>query len=122
MTVHSKAFGAAAAIGGAALLALGAGMQPASATALPPAAFYSGTNQSGTATPVDLGRAGVCETLSQPALSALNYSAQDIDVYFNPGCRTGAPGTSSDLHFVLGSLHAGNFPYAAVSYRVRALA
>jgi len=120
VTVYSKALGMAAAIGGTALLALGTGVQPASATTPSPAAFYTGTNQTGTATSVDLSQIGVCKTLSQPALSALNYSAQYIDVYFNSDCKTGTPGKVGDTYEILGSLMIGNFPYAAVSYRVSA--
>ena len=126
MTVHSKAFGMAAAIGGTALLALGTGVQSASASpsapaafAFPSATFYTGTNLTGTATSVDLSQVGICTTLPQPARSAFNFSVQEIEVYFNPGCKTGTPGRPSDISFVLGSLNVGNFPYPAVSYRVR---
>ncbi|TCN32171.1 hypothetical protein EV644_12781 [Kribbella orskensis] len=126
MTIHSKAFGMAAAIGGTALLALGPGVQSASAAtsapaafAFPSATFYTGTNLTGTATSVDLSQVGVCKALSQPARSAFNFSVQEIEVYFNPDCKTGTPGKASDISFVLGSLNVGNFPYPAVSYRVR---
>jgi len=126
MTVHSKAFGTAAAIGGTALLVLGTGVQSASAAtsapaafAFPSATFYTGTNLTGTATSVDLSQVGVCKALSQPARSASDFSVQEIEVYFNPDCKTGTPGRASDISFVLGSLNLGNFPYPAVSYRVR---
>jgi hypothetical protein len=125
MRVHNKAFGMAVAIGGTALLALGTGVQPASAATasapapFPSATFYTGTNLTGTATSVDLSQLGVCKTLPVSARSAFNFSAREIEVYFNPGCKTGTPGNTNDLSFVLGSLNLGNFPYPAVSYRVR---
>jgi hypothetical protein len=127
MTVHSKAFGMAAAIGATALLALGTGVQSASASSpapssFPSATFYTGTNLRGAATSVDLNQVGACKTLPQPARSAFNYSVQEIEVYFNPDCKTGTPGRASDIYFVLGSLMNGNFPYPAVSYRVRNMA
>jgi hypothetical protein len=128
MTVHSKVFGMAVAIGGTALLALGTGVQSASAATasapftFPSATFYTGTNLTGTATSVDLSQVGVCKTLSRPARSAFNFSVQEIEVYFNPDCKTGTPGNAGDISFVLGSLNLGNFPYPAVSYRVRNMA
>jgi hypothetical protein len=88
----------------------------------PSATFYTGTNLTGTATSVDLSQLGVCKTLSRSARSAFNFSVQEIEVYFNPGCKTGTPGNAGDISFVLGSLNLGNFPYPAVSYRVRNMA
>jgi hypothetical protein len=128
MTVHSKAIGMAVAIGGTALFALGTGVQSASATTasasttFPSATFYTGTNLTGTPTSVDLSQVGVCKTLSRSARSAFNFSVKEIEVYFNPDCKTGTPGNPSDIYFVLGSLNLGNFPYPAVSYRVRTIA
>lgn len=105
---------------GAALL-LGTGLaQPAAAADLPEfpgASFYTGAGYTGTELPVDLGRTD-CVNLAQGAASAANLSAQDIEVYFNADCKTGAPGTDGDIYDVLGSLVAGDFPYPAASYRV----
>jgi hypothetical protein len=81
--------------------------------------FFSGANGTGTETAVDLDAVGDCVELAQPARSAVNIAAVDVDVYFNAGCETGLPGRTGDTYFVLGSLHQANFPYAAVSYRVR---
>lgn len=104
---------------GATLVLAGLGMQPAAAATQAEAAFYTGTNQTGTEIPVDVNAIGVCHNLSQPALSAANFVAEDIDVFFNPGCVTGAPGQQGGSYYVVGSLHTANFPYPAVSYRVR---
>lgn len=92
---------------------------PAGAATASDAAFYTGANQTGTATPVDPNGLGVCKNLTQSAKSAINVSSNDIDVFFNANCLPGAPGKQSDLHYALGSLHTANFPYAAVSYRAR---
>ncbi|EME98819.1 hypothetical protein H340_19518 [Streptomyces mobaraensis NBRC 13819 = DSM 40847] len=110
----------AAALSGAALL-LGAGLaQPASAADLPhaPVAYFaSGTDLTGRQAPVDI-TDPACRNLAEPALSAVNLTDADIQVYFNRDCRTGAPGRPGDLYDALGSLHWGNFPYPALSYRV----
>ncbi|MFF3754850.1 hypothetical protein ACFYYH_31140 [Streptomyces sp. NPDC002018] len=116
MTARTRKLAATAATA-AALVAVMGGAQPAAATG-PSAAFYTGAGQTGTKIPVDLSGTGTCQALPQPVLSATNLSAQDIDVYFNADCRTGAPGTTSDLYYRLGSLHNGDFGFPAVSYRV----
>jgi hypothetical protein len=85
----------------------------------PSAVFYTGLDLTGDASTVDLTQTGVCKTLPKPADSARNYSINDIEVFFNPNCQKGTPGSSSDIMYVLGSLHEGNLPYPAVSYRVR---
>lgn len=108
---------AAAALSAAAAVAVA---QPASAATQDfYASFYSGANGTGTETPVDIDNLGECVELPQPAGSAVNIAPVDIDVYFKPGCVTGLPGKTGDNYFILGSLHSGNFPFAAVSYRVR---
>ncbi|MEV7677758.1 hypothetical protein AB0O64_04240 [Streptomyces sp. NPDC088341] len=117
MTARTRKLAATAATA-AALVAVMGGAQPAAAAGHPEAAFYTGAGQSGTEILVDLADTGTCQNLSQPVLSGANLSAQDIDVYFNADCRTGAPGTTSDLFYRLGSLHLGNFGFPAVSYRV----
>ncbi|GHH83730.1 hypothetical protein GCM10018793_46540 [Streptomyces sulfonofaciens] len=103
----------------AALLALAGGAGSATAADVGDVFFYSGTGQSGSRTPASLDDPGTCHNLAEPALSGLDYAVDYVNVYFNSDCRTGAPGTSSDLYYVLGSLHADDFPYPAVSYRVR---
>lgn len=107
--------GAAAA---ASLLTLTAGT-PASADDLPGVLFYTGANSTGTEMAADLGDPGVCHQLPQSAASYLAISDKNVEVYFNPDCKTGAPGTSGDLYYVTGTLNSGNFPFLAVSYRVR---
>ncbi|WP_327365851.1 hypothetical protein [Streptomyces sp. NBC_01217] len=107
----------AASLCGAAMLACTAAAQPAGAVTYPGVSFYAGVDQTGTEYPVDLTSTG-CRTLPQSARSATNLSATDVAVYFNPDCRTGAPGTTGDLYFVLGTLHTATFPYPALSYRV----
>lgn len=106
---------------GVALL-LGTGLsQPAAAAGFPPvpgASFYTQAGYTGTEMPVDLGRTG-CVNLPEEALSGANLSAQDIEVYYNADCKTGAPGEDGDLYFALVSLHTVDFGrYPAVSYRV----
>ena len=81
-------------------------------------AFYTGTQLSGDEIPATLDAPGTCRNLPAPALSGLNYAVNHVEVYYNADCRTGAPGASGDAYYVLGSLHTGNFPYAAASYRV----
>ncbi|MEV7990910.1 hypothetical protein AB0O67_03040 [Streptomyces sp. NPDC086077] len=49
----------------------------------------------------------------------MNVSPNDIDVYYNPDCRPGLPGSNGDTSYRLGSLHTGEFSFGAVSYRVR---
>ncbi|MFS8104872.1 hypothetical protein LFM09_48000 [Lentzea alba] len=102
--------------GGLAVLASMAFALPASASG-ENAAFYSGSNLSGSKSPVDLAN-GECVNVA-PVRSGINISSADIEVFFNADCKTGLPGRSGDTYYVLGSLHQGNFPFAAVSYRVR---
>ncbi|MGW1127986.1 hypothetical protein [Streptomyces sp. NPDC002526] len=114
---HRRYTGAAAAVCGA-VLSVGAGLAQPAVAQSPGVVFYTGAHQTGEATPADLASTG-CHNLAAPSASALNYAAVDVDVFFNADCRTGAPGTDSDLGFALGSLHTADFPYQAVSYRVR---
>ncbi|MGW0420953.1 peptidase inhibitor family I36 protein [Streptomyces sp. NPDC003015] len=108
---------AATAAGGAALFACTAMAPSASAATDSGVSFFSGKNLTGTRTVADLNASG-CQNLSQPALSAMNVSASNVYVYYNANCQPGMPGAAGDSYFALGSLHAGQFPYAAVSYRV----
>ncbi|MBZ4321809.1 hypothetical protein [Streptomyces huiliensis] len=112
--------GGAAALSGAALL-LGAGLaQPAAAVDFPnaPVAYFAaGKDLTGRQAPVDITDT-TCRNLAEPALSAVNLTVADIQVYFDRDCRTGRPGHPSDLSYALGSLHWANFPYPALSYRV----
>ncbi|MGW6931142.1 hypothetical protein ACWGE0_13830 [Lentzea sp. NPDC054927] len=103
--------------GGLAVLASMALASPASASG-ENAALYSGSNLSGTKSAVDLAN-GECVNLASPVRSGINISSANIDVFFNADCKKGLPGQSGDTYYVLGSLHQGNFPFGAVSYRVR---
>jgi hypothetical protein len=104
----------------AALFTVIAAAQPASAETQDfHVSFYAGVNGTGAETVVDLDAVGECVTLAQPARSAVNIAAVDVEVYYKPDCVTGLPGQNGDLHFVLGSLHQANFSPSAVSYRVR---
>lgn len=103
--------------GGLAVLASTALALPASADSWENAAFYAGADLTGTKYSVDLTNKQ-CVNIT-PAKSAANISAADIEVFFNADCQKGSPGKPSDLYYVLGSLHQGNFPFPAVSYRVR---
>ncbi|MFI6097405.1 hypothetical protein ACIA8G_17700 [Lentzea sp. NPDC051213] len=103
--------------GGLAVLASLALALPASASG-ESATFYSGADLSGTKSPVDLAN-GDCVNLAVPSKSGLNVSSADIEVFYNADCKPGLPGRSGDTYYVLGSLHQGNFSFAAVSYRVR---
>lgn len=96
--------------GGLAALASLALALPASAEG-ENAAFYSGSNLSGSKSPVDLANSE-CVNLASPVRSGVNISSADIDVFYGAGCE-------GEGHYVLGSLHQGNFPFPAVSYRVR---
>jgi len=90
-------------------------------SALPPfltVAFYTGSELTGTEHTADL-TDNTCHNLTEPALSALNYAAVDVDVYYNPDCRTGEPGKTGDLYMALGSLHWAELSYPGLSYRVR---
>ncbi|WP_244927062.1 hypothetical protein [Streptomyces eurocidicus] len=53
----------------------------------------------------------------QPALSAVNFTTSDIEVYYHHDCFPGLPGKPGDWHFGLGSLHWANFTYPALSYK-----
>ncbi|GGJ91916.1 hypothetical protein GCM10011583_24260 [Streptomyces camponoticapitis] len=115
--------GTAAAVTAGALLGL-LGVAP-SATASAPvgeASFYTGAQQTGDETAVDLDAVGVCQSLPRSARSAVNLSAQNIDVFFRPGCETGTPAAPGDTYYVLGSLHTAGFPFPALSYRVQSAA
>ncbi|MFE6778689.1 hypothetical protein [Streptomyces sp. NPDC057702] len=110
------------------LLVLGAGGAPAGAAQLPAAGtaqlpgvtFYTGTHATGTAMAADLDTVGACHELPASARSFRSIAERGVEVYFNADCRPGAPGGSGDLTYVVGTLGTGDFPYAAVSYRVRA--
>lgn len=102
--------------GGLAVLASMALVLPANASG-EHAAFYTGTNLTGTRSAVDLANRE-CVNIA-PQKSATNISNAEIEVFFNADCQKGGPGESSDLYYVLGSLHWGNYPFDAVSYRVR---
>ncbi|WP_428957129.1 hypothetical protein [Streptomyces sp. cg35] len=106
----------------AAVAALGAvGTAQAHAAAPGGVTFYTGSNRTGTAVAADLGQDGVCRELSAPARSFFAVSDKDVDVFFNADCRPGAPGQEGDLFYRTGTLGQGNFPYAAVSYRVHSV-
>ncbi|MFF7725705.1 hypothetical protein [Streptomyces sp. NPDC008001] len=112
--------GSALAIAGAALLVGAVVAQPAAAVGLPHdsvAYFSAGTDLSGRKMPVDIGNTD-CQTLPEPALSAVNFTASNIKVYYNHDCRTGLPDKPSDWYYGLGSLSWANFTYPALSYRV----
>ncbi len=121
MTRHGKlATLVASTAAAAALLTVGAAPQAGAADLDPGVTFYTGAARTGTAQRADLAQVGVCQELSAPALSYLAVSNQNVDVFFNADCRTGAPGRSGDLYYRTGTLNAGDFPYPAVSFRVRA--
>ncbi|MEU3188624.1 hypothetical protein ABZ707_31175 [Streptomyces sp. NPDC006923] len=109
--------GVLAGSGAALLVCTGLAQPAAAAVPYPGASFYAAAGQSGTEFPVDLSSTA-CQTLPQAARSAVNLSGSDIVVYFNPDCAPGTPGSSGDTTYVLGSLHSGDFPFPAVSYRV----
>ncbi|MYW62528.1 hypothetical protein GTY65_00300 [Streptomyces sp. SID8379] len=108
-----------AALAAAAAALCAAGTAQAHAAAPGGVTFYTGSNQSGTAVTADLSKDGLCRELPAPARSFLAVSDKDVDVFFNSECRSGAPGQEGDLYYRTGTLGQGNFPYAAVSYRVR---
>ncbi|SDF89567.1 hypothetical protein SAMN05216553_10464 [Lentzea fradiae] len=103
--------------GGLAVLAALAFALPANAAG-EGIALYSGANLSGEKVLVDLAH-GECVNLEAPALSGVNIAAADLEVFFNADCVKGLPGRPSDIHYVLGSLHQADFPFPAVSYRLR---
>ncbi|MFH8410933.1 hypothetical protein ACH4FX_40095 [Streptomyces sp. NPDC018019] len=119
----TKTFGRYAAVVGGALasglLVLGAAGSPAGAAELPGVTFYTGTNATGTAIKADLTKVGECQELTAPVRSFRSISERSVEVYYNAGCRPGAPGTDGDLVFVVGTLNTGDFSYPGLSYRVR---
>ncbi|MFF9127836.1 hypothetical protein ACF09J_32005 [Streptomyces sp. NPDC014889] len=106
-----------AAVAAAALCLAGAGQ--AQAATLGSITFYTGATQTGTAIQLDLGKVDVCQELTTPVRSFFAASNQSVDVFFNEGCTTGAPGRAGDVYFRTGTLGQGDFPYTAVSYRIR---
>ncbi|GAA2346008.1 hypothetical protein OKJ48_14525 [Streptomyces kunmingensis] len=118
-TVRKGLAALTASAGAAALLVLGAAPQ-AGAAEWPGVTFYTGVDGTGTAIAIDTDQVGVCRELPAAAKSYTSVSERGVDVFFNPDCRTGAPGTNGDIHYVVGTLNTGDFPYPAVSYRVRA--
>ncbi|WP_424890132.1 hypothetical protein [Streptomyces sp. XH2] len=110
----------ALAAAGAALLVGAVVTQPAAAVDLPHnsvAYFSAGKDLAGRQAPVDISNTD-CQNLSEPALSAVNFTASNIEVYYNHDCRTGLPDKPGDWAYGLGSLHWANFAYPALSYRV----
>ena len=86
-----------------------------------PTNFYTGGDWTGTKMPVNMENVGECRTIPLPAYSLIFYTDQPvsgIDIFYNPDCQTGAPGTTGDLYTHFSSLNAGGFPYQAISYRV----
>ncbi|MEU6663037.1 hypothetical protein [Streptomyces sp. NPDC046821] len=116
-TNHRRITRAAIATAAAALCLAGASQ--AQAAPLGSVTFYTGAGRTGTAVPLDLEKVGVCQELTTPARSFFAASNQAVDVFFNADCVTGAPGRTGDLYFRTGTLGQGNFPYLAVSYRIR---
>lgn len=92
----------------------------ATAAVLPGVTFFTGANGTGTATTADLDD-GTCHELPEPALSYSAFFSRSVDVFFNPGCRPGAPGGVGDLQFATGTLNAGNFPWPGRSYRAHVI-
>ncbi|MGW0925725.1 hypothetical protein ACWD3J_42850 [Streptomyces sp. NPDC002755] len=117
MTNRARRFVGVLAVGGAAMLAYAAAIQPASASTSSEASFYTGKQLTGMEISPDLDNYD-CHNLPEAALSAVNTSSADIAVYYNTDCRTGWPGVNNDTYFALGSLHWSNFPRPALSYRV----
>ncbi|MEU8547732.1 hypothetical protein AB0C81_12155 [Streptomyces roseoverticillatus] len=110
----------ALAVAGAALLVGAVVAQPAAAVDLPHdsvAYFSAGTDLTGRQIPVDISNSD-CQNLPEPALSAVNFTASNIKVYYNHDCRTGLPDKPNDWYYGLGSLHWANFSFPALSYRV----
>ncbi|MFE7312335.1 hypothetical protein ACFU7T_04350 [Streptomyces sp. NPDC057555] len=118
MKTNHRRVSRAAVAGAAAALCL-AGASQAQAATLGSVTFYTGADRTGTAVQLDLEKVGVCQELTTPVRSFHAASNQAVDVFFNKGCTTGAPGQSGDLYFRTGTLGQGNFPYTAVSYRIR---
>ncbi|MEV6123003.1 hypothetical protein AB0M23_21215 [Streptomyces sp. NPDC052077] len=121
MKPHHRHLGRAAVATAAAALCL-AGTGQAQADPLGSVTFYTGADRTGTAVRLDLEKVGVCQELGTPARSFLALSNQAVDVFFNEDCVTGAPGRTGDLYFRTGTLGQGDFPYPAVSYRIRSAA
>lgn len=102
----------------AALLTLVTGPQAAADT-FPYGHLYTGPARSGIVMGIDYSDPGVCRTLPAAARSYDVLAEHDVDLFFNPGCRTGAPGENGDLYYRVGTFNAGDLPWAVVSYRVR---
>ncbi|MFI2378304.1 hypothetical protein ACH5AO_25065 [Streptomyces sp. NPDC018964] len=102
----------------AALLTLVTGPQAAADT-FPSGRLYTGSGRSGTVMDIDYSDPGVCRALPAPAWSYDVLAENDVDLFFRPGCRTGAPGEDGDLYYRVGTLGTGDFPWAVASYRVR---
>ncbi|MET9291069.1 hypothetical protein [Streptomyces sp. NPDC003077] len=119
-TVFTKCAAVAGGMLASGMLVLGTGAAPAGAAGLPGVTFYTGANATGSAIKADLDKVGACQELTVPVRSFRSISERSVEVYFNAGCRPGAPGTNGDLTYVVGTLGTSNFPYAAVSYRVLA--
>ncbi|MGK5543152.1 hypothetical protein ACSNOH_00110 [Streptomyces sp. URMC 127] len=122
MTTHRKknlAGGVLAAA--AAALLVGAAVAPSAAAADlphgPVAYFATGKGLTGRQMPVDINNTD-CRTLPEPALSAVNFTASDIKVYYTNDCRTGLPDKPNDWYYALGSLNVADFSFPALSYRV----
>ncbi|SMD26348.1 hypothetical protein [Kibdelosporangium aridum] len=120
MSVRRKSFAIAAAT--VAALTSAAVAQPAAATAQSDPEYfvslYTGPDLTGTETPISLEITGECVNLSQPVKSGIDIAPVNLEIYFNADCVKGFPGQPGDIYFILGSLHAGNFPFPAMSYRV----
>ncbi|MFD4611688.1 hypothetical protein ACFWOT_27100 [Streptomyces sp. NPDC058440] len=117
-TNHRRVSRVAVATAAAALCLAGAG--PAQAATLGSITFYTGADKTGTAVQLDLEKVDMCQELTTPVRSFFAASNQSVDVFFNKGCTTGAPGRTGDVYYRTGTLGQGNFPYDAVSYRIRA--
>ncbi|MFI8008136.1 hypothetical protein [Streptomyces sp. NPDC086010] len=101
----------------AALLALAPGAQ--AADTLPSGRLFTGKGAFGAVTNIDYSAVGVCRNLPARAWSFDVLAKNDVDVFFNADCRKGAPDKTGDLYYRTGTFGAGDFPWAAVSYRVR---
>ncbi|MET9109491.1 hypothetical protein [Streptomyces zhihengii] len=101
----------------AALLALAPGAQ--AADTFPSGRLFTGFGASGALMNIDYSAVGECRNLPAAARSYNVLAENDVDVFFNSDCRKGAPGKTGDLYYRVGTFNAGDFPWAAVSYRVR---
>jgi hypothetical protein len=94
--------------------ALAHGASAADLPHAPVAYLATGTDLTGSQQPVDTD----CQNLTDPARSAVNLTDHDLRIYFAADCQSGLPGQPGDLAFALPSLHWGNLPHPALSYRV----